>query len=403
MFRTCKVVKDSHKKLLLVFLPRLVGYSDRVAFLENLSTEFEGRCLIVSFGAPSVYRRGGCVHVVLKRSFKWLPTHLILLRMIPYLVFKYRGRPQIIWDNFGLAAPGMIVTGWFKNFEKKITSVYAYPYYDLFKFYLPNYNLVQLMSCNDTRTMIVNGIFQRLYLKFFHVVVVQADALTSRLYFTAPYITENQIRVVHNSIDAMRLGKFLSKNSDQLSSGCIRVVIPGTLCLARGADLAVGVISRLCEQMPNLEVVQIGGEASIDIHKKFAKQIYERLGERFISYPKLSADEYLEMVNSADLVLHLSRCDGSSRSILEALSLGIDVIALEHPGILHLQEFSMLPLCEDNIESVLSATDLWADTIKMNGRKLSRERSEQRDAVLKKYSTASAVEGIVKNGSLLSL
>jgi glycosyltransferase involved in cell wall biosynthesis len=165
-------------------------------------------------------------------------------------------------------------------------------------------------------------------------VVLQADGLAHRLADTAR-IRQSKITTLSNAIDTSAWN--YKRNRSEREED-IRIIFFGVASKSRGAYIIIESLMKARERGLPVKLTLVGGMEDRD-RKHIEDTITGKGMLDHVSFVgRVDPKQIQSLLASSDIFLYQSVNDGSPRTVLEAFTTGIPIIASRHPGIIHLDE-----------------------------------------------------------------
>ncbi len=143
---------------------------------------------------------------------------------------------------------------------------------------------------------------------------------------------------IGNGIDQARFERRRGKREAEASLGLepdvFRIATVGRIVRGKGLEDLVGVLPRLRDRIPNARLLIIGGNIDLDI-EPWAEELFASIDARGLrEYVHVTGltDRVPDYLEASDVYVSPSRREGISRSMLEAMSLPLPVIATRVRG-----------------------------------------------------------------------
>jgi len=181
---------------------------------------------------------------------------------------------------------------------------------------------------DDMKSVVVRSVIEALYKRVFRlssaVMFVNSDDpeyMISRGIISA----EKVFKIDGVGIDTNEWRSATQKNDVDES---VRVIMVGRAIRHKGVVEYYDTAKIVCEQLPNVKFVYVGGvdegnHSSMDEDFMYSSPYVEYLGER---------SDVRELIDSADIFVLPSYREGLPRTVLEAMSLGLPVVATDVSG-----------------------------------------------------------------------
>lgn len=142
---------------------------------------------------------------------------------------------------------------------------------------------------------------------------------------------KNKVRVIYNFVSDKKMPAPVSK----LSNNPLIIVYPGGTSLQKSADIVMRTLYRLLHTDLNFKFIWLGGtmltSANLSPHK-YLNQFFNK-DERLIITGKVSREEAVNYIESANIFLLPSKGEGCPMTLLEAMRAGcIPVVSDAHHG-----------------------------------------------------------------------
>ena len=145
---------------------------------------------------------------------------------------------------------------------------------------------------------------------------------TVEISFHKKYGSEDRTCTIYNPID---IEDIRNKAGEKIKSkdGVFNIISIGRLVPQKGYDRLLGIVSRLHEEYPSINLLILGeGEE----RQKLEQYIHDNKMESYTHLPGFNRNPYKHIVN-ADLFVCSSRAEGFSLVIAEAMALGVPVLS----------------------------------------------------------------------------
>lgn len=118
--------------------------------------------------------------------------------------------------------------------------------------------------------------------------------------------------------------------AQQMSSGFPRILLPAGLREVKDVLFVLPALIKLKEKFPSLTFTILGAELEPDVVRKVknAQKSYSWISY----YPEVSLEEMTSVYRQFDMIINSSVSEGQSSALLEAMSLGIPVVARANGG-----------------------------------------------------------------------
>jgi len=242
-----------------------------------------------------------------------------------------------------------------------------------------------------------NNILSKQSLKLFHKVIVLSKILEEE---TAKYINRGKIAYIRNAVDTERLNEIKPLDLNKalgIEKDALVITYVGRLSKEKGVDYLVKAASLLIRKNEKIIFIFVGDGSMRNKLEKLKKGLNLEKRMYFTGFRK----DALRILRATDLFVLPSLTEGISRSCMEAMGLGILVLATDVGGMSELIEdgvngFSVSPRRADilakKMEMILRKKDMLGslkskaiETIKerFSMKRMAREHEELYDVLIR--------------------
>lgn len=188
-----------------------------------------------------------------------------------------------------------------------------------------------------TRNMLSERPFRRMFLRYADVLIAISRAVKSSY---DEHVSKSQnVAVIHNGVD---IGKF-SPSYNRQRAFRNRIGIPddgfvighiARICPDKGQETLIDAMSRVVEKHPEARAL-IVGDTTIDDSESFLFSLKQRIMDRGLSEKVILTgfvENIIDLYADLDIVVLPSKCEPFGRAIIEAMAMGIPVVATQAGG-----------------------------------------------------------------------
>jgi glycosyltransferase involved in cell wall biosynthesis len=343
---------------LIFYLPNLKNYRDR-AHLVGIIASRVGRALLVVSKMdeePEVIGFEGDLEIVQVPAGKGLrfpgKTLFAASRFIENLLQKEDF--NLVHDTFGHLSLLMLRRHRYP-YCTFVTSHFNLAEWDFRHYFLPRYGWFKLLKNPDLRMGFWRIFMQRMAFSLADHIVLQGPGLIERLRQYIP-VPRQKIHWIPNNITDCQSPDALDQTQQANSGEAIKLLVAGgAFTVGKGGDVLLDLLHRARLRGIAIQATVLGG---FHVGEAFLKSRIRQLGvERSLHIipERVSRERVDEFYKESDWLFHYTRLDGSPRTVLEALSLGLPVMGSHHPGIEVLDPEGKFVLFfdVDNLDAVL--------------------------------------------------
>jgi glycosyltransferase involved in cell wall biosynthesis len=270
---------------------------------------------------------------------------------------------DILYDSFASLWPLYILKNSLNI--KVFTSLYCLNAWRLRNVW-KDLKLSNVLSDSNARMMFYGRWIESFISKNADSIILQAPGLIPR--FKEDYeISDEKLKYLTNSVDtAFWQRKEKYKSTDK--SDRINLVFFGAASFSRGLFCLLDVLKNFTEKKSNVMLSFVGPIDNNDKDKMNRFLLDNNLMSNVILHGKCSPSEVIDKLSGLDLFIYQTINDGSPRTVLEAMSLGVPMIVSNHPGIeildpekeyLHFTDFADIDHIVELIAEFTDNKELW--------------------------------------------
>ncbi|GIV36639.1 MAG: hypothetical protein KatS3mg032_1018 [Cyclobacteriaceae bacterium] len=169
------------------------------------------------------------------------------------------------------------------------------------------------------------GLWKKLISRYADRIICVSQAVQQAACFP-----EQKTTVIYNALPAHSPVKSARKNTDSVTFIYLANYIPG-----KGHDDAIEAFRIVNEKYPNCQLLMAGSDMGLSRNKQYRQQLEGRIQQYGLSGKIILndfVDEAMSFLQSGDVFLNFSRSESFSMTILEAMQVGLPVIATRSGG-----------------------------------------------------------------------
>ena len=324
-------------KVIVVYIPDPVAYADRI---KNLLLSVQGYQILV-FCREKDFRsvESLCFQFCDGARVQVVPRSDVLGIYIRVLRLLFESKNSVIlFDLFGKLVACSVLSFLFRRRFKRITFLFSYPFRCFFEC-ARKYGIKYCLTRGFLNS-IFYGCFQFVNSVLADLVVLQTEELKNYVWFER--FIRSKIRVVHNclSVTSDDLQKiYLDRFSVKVQeTNTIKLLFAGNFSLGKGAREFLSLVELILQKDIAVEAFIVGKVT--DNTRKIENDRFNRLQKVGILrvLGPLEHPELLQLMQVSHYLVHFSICDGSARTVLEAMGMGVVPVVLDHPGLTFLKK-----------------------------------------------------------------
>jgi len=316
---------------LLFYLPNLSSYLDRAALIETVAGRIGKTVLLTSKMDidPDEAKLSKTRLVFPEGNTKRGNAMFQASRMAKKLL---KDEPfDVVHDTFGHLLPLFLGKSRFPN-TRFVTSLHNFAAWDFHEFHWRHYSWHRFFSNPDLRQCVLRVPLQYLICRTADRIVLQAEDLKSRLN-VYQQVPDEKVHWIPNNIDLSVWPQPSGAGQTYEQRDHIKLLFIGGVSMAKGCDSLLELLSLARTRGCRIELTAVGGTASAD-REHFDRKIRDLELKPFIHFmPRTDRTRLVRLFHEHDWLYHASLLEGSPRVVLEALAMGLPVIASRHPGI----------------------------------------------------------------------
>jgi len=190
--------------------------------------------------------------------------------------------------------------------------------------------VLRLPFVSHVRSMLHNQPLSRLaYLRYADAVIAVSKACALAL---PRFVPERRIHVVHNGVEIPEADADKTAAA-KLSSGRLSLISVSHICRRKGQSYIVAAMAHLAHEYPCLDLTLVGALNREPAYVEELRTTVAHLGLNQRVHLAGFQDDCGDWLKSADIFVHTALADPHPRAVLEAMSLGLPVVAFAVDGV----------------------------------------------------------------------